>query len=81
MRLLTLQPEVVKSMVIVAGHCLLPWRIGLEGRYSEALASLLEPSVQQASDSLCFNNLVGMAAASWMVKQNLLLNLMNALSS
>ena len=35
----------------------------LEGRYSEALASLLEPSVQQASDSLwLYHNLVGMVA-------------------
>ena len=35
----------------------------IDGRYSNALASLLEPSVVQASDSLwLYHNLVGMVA-------------------
>ena len=35
----------------------------LEGRYGDALASLLEPSVVEASDSLwVYHNLVGMVA-------------------
>ena len=50
-------------MATVAGPCLLAMAHWLEGRYSDALAALLEPSVVQASDSLwIYHNLVGMVS-------------------